>query len=116
MPKRAGYVMVPEDDPQWLKFWNAYPKRVAKKEARKAWARLRPSPVDVERMLIALAWQTQQPAWLKNGGAYVPYPASWLNAERWDDEPPEPPDGHTSTAPKSLQGIEAWMLKRAAGV
>ena len=87
---RANYVMVPEGDQQFARFWDAYPKRVAKKDARRAWAKLNPSPAVVDQMLGALAWQTQQPGWLKDGGAYVPYPASWLNAERWTDEPPKP--------------------------
>lgn len=90
MPKkRAHYRMVEDDDPHFARFWNAYPKRVAKKDARKAWADLDPNPATVDRMLIALAWQCQQPAWTKDDGQYVPYPASWLRAERWDDEAPK---------------------------
>ena len=88
MPKkktRAAYVMVAEDDPQWARFWDAYPHRVSKKEARKAWALISPSPELVDRMLRALAWQV--PLWAKQGYG-TPYPASWLHADRWDDEPP----------------------------
>ena len=88
MPKRktrANYVMVAEDDPQFARFWDAYPQRVSKKEARKAWAGLNPSPELVDRMVATLAWQA--PLWAKQGYG-TPYPASWLNAERWTDEPP----------------------------
>jgi hypothetical protein len=38
-------------------------------------------------MLEALDWQRRQPGWLKDGGQFVPYPASWLNARSWEDEP-----------------------------
>jgi hypothetical protein len=77
--------MVPEDDPSWMRFWDEYPLRVAKKDARKAWAELEPSPELVDRMLETLAWQV--PKWARDGYG-TPYPASWLRAERWTDEPP----------------------------
>jgi hypothetical protein len=86
MKNREQYRMVADEDPQFARFWAAYPRRVAKKDARRAWAQIRPSSAVVDQMITALAWQAQQPAWLKDGGAFVPYPASWLNAERWTDE------------------------------
>lgn len=85
MAKRSGYRMVADDDPQFLRFWNLYPLRVSKKDARKAWAALNPSPELVERMLTAIAWQA--PLWAKQGYG-TPYPATWLNKEKWTDEPP----------------------------
>lgn len=78
--------MVPENDPQWVRFWDAYPRRVSKKEARKAWATLNPSPAVVDQMVFTLTWQTQE--WARDNFRFTPYPASWLNAERWTDEPP----------------------------
>jgi hypothetical protein len=77
--------MVSEDDPQWVKFWNRFPLRVAKKEARTAWAALDPDPALVDRMVRTLDWQV--PMWATQGYG-TPYPASWLRAERWTDEPP----------------------------
>ena len=55
MPKRAHYVMVAEDDPGWVRFWNAYDKRNSKKDARKAWAELNPSPALVDQIVTAPA-------------------------------------------------------------
>ena len=78
--------MVAEDDPQWLRFWNAYPRRDAKKEARKAWAKIRPDVALVDYMLAALYWQAQLRQWQTRN--YIPMPATWLNGERWTDEPP----------------------------
>lgn len=86
MRTRAHYVMAPEDDPQWQRFWNKYPRRCSKKEARRAWAKLNPTPVLVDEMMEALDWQI--PQWAQDGFRFAPYPASWLNAERWTDEPP----------------------------
>jgi hypothetical protein len=68
------------------KFWSSYPRRVAKGDARKAWlqtAKIRP-PMPL--LLAAVEAQKQSEQWLKDGGTFIPYPASWLRAERWDDE------------------------------
>lgn len=68
-------------------FWQAYPKRQKKADARKAWRQLAPDTDLVQRILDALMWQTKQRGWLKDGGDFIPLPASWLRGERWDDEP-----------------------------
>lgn len=105
---RSGYVLVDENDPRWLRFWRAFPKHVAKKEARRAWAQLAPDAETVDRMLATLAWQAQQPEWTKDGGQYIPYPASWLRAERWDDERATV----TAISPR-MQGLKDWYDEQA---
>ena len=86
MPKRASYHMVEEDDPGFQRFWAAYEKRVAKKDARKAWAELNPSPELVDQICLALEWQFTQPEWAKQNYQFAPYPASYLRGSRWEDE------------------------------
>lgn len=86
MKKRAQYRMVDENDPQFCRFWDIYPRRVAKKDARKTWAQLNPSPELVDRIVAALEWQVPAFKWDGESADYAPYPASWLNAERWTDE------------------------------
>lgn len=76
--------MVSEDDPQFRRFWDAYPYRVSKKDARHAWTQLNPDVALVDRMLVTLAWQAV--LW-ETQGFGMPYPASWLRGERWTDEP-----------------------------
>ena len=68
-------------------FWEAYPKHVGKQAARKVWQKLRPNDDLTYRMLAALEWQRTQHRWLKEGGQFVPNPATYLNAARWEDEP-----------------------------
>lgn len=63
-------------------FWAKYPKRVAKLEAQKAWAKLQPPITDV---LAALDWQTLE--W--DDVRFVPHPATWIRAGRWMDEQPK---------------------------
>jgi len=71
------------------RFWKAYPRKVKKKEALKSWAEIKPDRALLEKMLATLDWQCQSPDWTKDGGQYIPHPASWLNAGRWEDEPPK---------------------------
>lgn len=66
-------------------FWTLYPKRMAKRDAEKAWARI--STADRMDALVALVkWRR---VWLARGEMqYVPHPATWLNGARWEDELP----------------------------
>lgn len=74
------------------RFWAIFPRKQKKKDARKAWAELRPDAALVRTILAAIAWQRNQPAWVKDGGQYCPLPASWIRGERWEDEPFQAPD------------------------
>ena len=67
-------------------FWAKYPRRQAKLDAQKAWAKLRPSPELQADILTALIWQTASDQWQRG---YVPLPASYLRGRRWEDEPPK---------------------------
>lgn len=67
-------------------FWSAYPKRVSKAQALKAWMTLSPDEALVGVMVAAIAAQRMSPGWLKEGGKFIPYPATWLNGRRWEDE------------------------------
>lgn len=64
-------------------FWQAYPKKKSKKEAEKAFKKVK-VPVDV--LIDAVNRQKKSKDWLKDGGQYIPYPATWLNQGRWEDE------------------------------
>ena len=66
-------------------FWQSYPRKIGKGAAQKAWDKLKP---DLDTVLAALAWQTKQDAWIKNGGQYIPHPGTYLNQQRWLDEKP----------------------------
>jgi hypothetical protein len=72
-------------------FWAAYPRKTGKEAARRAWTNRSNIRPDLQTILDALAWQKQQDQWLRDGGAYVPHPATWLNQGRWSDEPQTTP-------------------------
>lgn len=67
-------------------FWNAYPKKEAKKDAAAVFAKLNPNPELLSVILAALATKSASFDWTKENGKYVPLPATWLRAERWTDE------------------------------
>lgn len=72
------------------RFWKVYPRKVAKQDALKAWQKLRPSEAVLGLILEAVDRQRGWLDWIKDGGKFIPYPASWLNGRRWEDQPPEP--------------------------
>lgn len=67
-------------------FWALYPHKKAKKEALKAWARIPMTQELWARIEQSIKAHKRSEAWLDCGGKYIPYPATWLNGERWDDE------------------------------
>lgn len=71
---------------QFDKFWQAYPKKVSKKQAQKSWKKINPSLELFEKILKALEMVKQTEQWKKDNGKFIPYPATWLNQERWADE------------------------------
>lgn len=74
------------DDPLFDRFWLAYPKKRSKGDALKAWKKLRPNEHLVTTMLAAIERAKTSEQWRKNGGQFIPYPATWLNARGWEDE------------------------------
>ena len=72
-------------------FWAAYPKKVGKGAAEKAFSKL--SPALLPQMLSAIDTQKKSDQWKKDGGQYIPNPATWLNQRRWEDELPKPSGG-----------------------
>lgn len=83
-------------DPQALfdRFWHTYPRRVGKGAARKAWEKLSPDQPLVDAILAAVERDKATDQWQRENGRYIPHPATWLNQQRWEDEPdtgPEPP-------------------------
>lgn len=67
-------------------FWQNYPKKTAKGDARKAWDQTTSIRPDMKTVIEAIHKQCQTEQWRENDGKYIPYPATWLRAERWDDE------------------------------
>lgn len=65
-------------------FWELYPRKVAKADARKAWKRRKPE--EQGRAILALHHHAVYWAATGTEPQYIPHPATWLNGERYDDE------------------------------
>lgn len=93
-----------EGEDLFEQFWSAYPYKKAKEKARRAWRRLNPGIELCRVMAAALEMDKKSNAWQREGGRFIPYPASWLNGRRWEDEhkAPAPP---ADDAPLRGEGV-----------
>lgn len=67
----------------FAEFWDAYPKKVGKIAAMKAWRRCK---ADLGDVINAINRQKSCERWTKQGGEFIPNPATWINEGRWEDE------------------------------
>lgn len=67
-------------------FWQAYPRRVGKLKARKAWIKIAPSATLVATMLAAIKAHAAGPDWQLEAGKRIPHPVNWLEGGCWLDE------------------------------
>lgn len=67
-------------------FWTNYPRKVGKLKCVEWFAKHEPDAELVAIMVAALDRQRQWPQWQKDGGQFIPHPATWLNQGRWADE------------------------------
>lgn len=75
-----------EPDTEFEAFWAAYPKKVAKKDALKAWKKINPNQELIDIIKSALERHKKSAQWTKDNGQYIPYPSTWLNGRRWEDD------------------------------
>jgi hypothetical protein len=73
-------------DARFDEFWKAYPRKVGKDAARRAFAKRKPTAMLHLAMLAAIAEQIKSEAWRKDSGQFIPNPATWLNQGRWQDD------------------------------
>lgn len=76
-------------------FWLLYPRHESKLHAKRAWARIHArSYVDI--LVAAVAWTKIWRAQERRMDC-IPYAATWLNGERWEDEIPAELQANTKT-------------------
>jgi len=103
-----------ETESGFASFWSAYPKKKAKDDAKKAFDERKPDKAMLDLMLSAIAMQSKSEDWQKDGGKFIPYPATWLNDGRWQDEAtaistPKP-------GPDPMQAVFAERDRKAAPI
>ena len=95
------------------RFWEAYPRKQAKPQAARAFARLRVDGPLLASMLAAIAQQAASEQWQREGGQFIPLPGSWLNGRRWEDAQVVLPLAH-STAEAEADRTRALLAEQAA--
>jgi hypothetical protein len=67
----------------FAKFWAVYPRKTAKKDAWKAW----PKAIKAADPDVIMAGLDRYVVELHRTGSYVAHATTWLNGQRWEDEP-----------------------------
>lgn len=87
VPQSATPLPGTDGDPEFAAFWQSYPRKIGKGQARNAWRtaikRADPAEIIAAAEKFALAMKGRD---LK----FVPHPATWLNGERWSDQEQQP--------------------------
>lgn len=81
---RHSCSMTAEQRAWFAPFYELYPRKIAPAAAEKAWAKKITAREQAEIAYRAL--RAQLPALLAKGVEFIPYPATWINQERWRDE------------------------------
>lgn len=99
-------------------FWAAWPsntvggyqRKAAKSMCAAKWAKMSYDS-QLETILRHIHWLKTTPDWLKDRGAFIPMPITYLNQQRWDGcEIPEAPKVVLNPALVAIKQHEAnWM-------
>ena len=75
-------------------FWAEYPKNRRTGKAKCAsWFKVhRPDEQTVQAMVQAIRYLKTTEQWTRDGGQYIPMPATFLNQRRWEDDTAKPPE------------------------
>jgi hypothetical protein len=99
-------------------FWRIYPRKVGKGTARRAWAKAITGTSLEKITAAATRYASREFARMSAGEnpdlRYTAHPATWLNAERWDDET-MPTVGAPKTSPHGGRSI-ADLVAGSLGV
>ncbi len=86
------------------RFWKAYPSKVGKRVAWKAFQKLHIDDSMLSTMLKAIETQKRSDKW-KRG--IIPNPSTWLNQGRWEDELTENRPDSTSSNGNPWEGVRS---------
>jgi hypothetical protein len=78
---------------RFARFWEAYPRKVAKQDALKAFLKLKPSEEDLGLLLKAVSAAKETDQWRKDAGRFIPHASTWLNGRRFEDDVTAPAAG-----------------------
>lgn len=71
---------------EFAEFWALYPNKQGKPKALQSFIKAR-RKYALDVILSGLRKHIASFDWIKDGGAYIPHPTTWLNQERFNDAP-----------------------------
>jgi predicted phage replisome organizer len=83
-PKRLS-LLTKTQETRFSRFWEAYPRKVSKANAEKAWAKINPDDELTEKIISAIGTAKRLDERFRET-RFTPHPASWLNARSWENE------------------------------
>lgn len=86
IPSTASQAPCVDSTELFAKFWKLYPNKKGKAKAEAAWKKLKLTSTLINQIFDGLAKYSVSPDWLKDGGQFIPHPATWINGKRWEDE------------------------------
>ena len=69
----------------FMTFWAVYPKKVGKDKAFESWQKKKDKP-PIAEIVNKITLQIKTDQWIKDGGQFIPNPATYINQARWFDE------------------------------
>ena len=80
---------IPPHTPQgesesFLRFWEAYPRKMDRARAWSAWEQLCPDEGLTAVIMTAVQEQSRSAQWRQEAGRYIPSPEKWLKNRRWE--------------------------------
>lgn len=94
-----------QNDPTFSDFWAAYPRRRKKLDAEKAWKQAVKRGVKPEAIMASLELMLRT-EWKRRKPEYLPYPASFLRGEAFEDERTEAIEDDEQPAVVTLRCVE----------
>lgn len=71
---------------QFEEFYTNYPKKRSKELVLKWFLKNKPNKTLFETIMEKLKVYKKTRQWQEENGKYIPYPSTWLNQKRWEDE------------------------------
>lgn len=94
-PSKEPLQRTPNDDDEdgFDSFWESYPKKRNRAEAKAIWDKAGCSMLQAEIAEGLRRWNGSTD-WSKENGKFIPQPARWLEDERWKESPRDKGKGH----------------------
>lgn len=84
-----------DSDPNFIEFWEVYPRKVGKPAAHRAWKAAMKRRADPRQIIQAAGKYRDDP---KRKPEFTKHPGPWLNDERYNDQPDAPEPQRTGGA------------------